>query len=418
MMNAEKADNSLQQASRNAEKIDQRKTVVLLFMVTLYPLVAVPGSMTGFTLPKYVALALAAAAALALLISGHSIELGRRPFIPLGLFFIFALISTVLAPDPFTAWFGEYRCTGFCTYLFCAILFSLAADCGEPEQALKILKWMGATAALVSFIGVLQYLGFNFISHYYHDRLHPYATIGNRNFVGTYTVFILPAAVFFYLRSRKAFWLGCAALIYAGLLVTLTRGAWIALPLPLLVLLYDFYREPENRKAVWIVCIILLLTTGLLAPAHDWLLIRRAFSIPDQVVQALELADSAGAGRLYIWKEALKLIPANWAFGIGPEHLAIPCSPGVVADKTHNIYLEIAVTMGLFALFSYLWFLSCFLRSWKDRNGLLFFTMILAYLLQGFFNIDVVGVMPLFWITLGLSLAQGSSSPKLSSPLG
>ena len=48
-----------------------------------------------------------------------------------------------------------------------------------------------------------------------------------------------------------------------------------------------------------------------------------------------------------------------------------------------------------------------FLRSWKDETGLLFFIMILIYLIQGFANIDVVAVMPLFWITLGLSRAHG-----------
>ena len=34
------------------------------------------------------------------------------------------------------------------------------------------------------------------------------------------------------------------------------------------------------------------------------------------------------------------------------------------------------------------------------------FTMILTYLIQGFFNIDVIMVLPLFWIILGLSQAN------------
>lgn len=269
---------------------------------------------------------------------------------------------------------------------------------------------MIATAALVSYIALLQYLGLNFIPHYFHRGLHPYATIGNRNFVGTYTVFILPAAIFFYLRSRKTFWLGCTALIYAGLLVSLTRGAWLALPLPFLILLLHFYKEPANRKYAGVLCLILLLATCLLAPLHDWLLLKRALSIDKEVTQAVHLADDAGAGRLYIWKEALKLIPENWAFGVGPDHLAIEISPGRYADKAHNIYIEIAVTMGLFAFFSYLAFLSFFLRPWKNETGFLFFLMILTYLIQGFFNIDVVAVMPLFWITLGLSLANSKAT--------
>lgn len=410
-MNTENKDPVLCTAS----KINKGKFLVLLLMVTVYPIVMFPGDITGFTLPKYVALALAAAAALFLIIYSRSINLKRRSFIPLGFFLIFVLISTIMAPEPLNAWFGVYRYTGFCTYLFCTILFFLATDCDEPE---KTLKWMAATAALVSLIAVLQYLGLNFIPHYFHKSIHPYSTIGNRNFVGTYTVFILPAAIFFYLCERKTFWLGCVALVYAGLLVTLTRGVWLALPLPLLILLYSSFRKPENRKNVCIICITLLLTTGLLAPIHDWLLVKRAFSIPDQIVQTIELIDTAGAGRIYIWKEALKLIPENWAFGIGPDHLAIPLPSGIIADKAHNIYLEIAVTMGIFALISYLCFLTFFLRPAKDETGLLFFSMVLAYLLQGFFNIDVVAVMPLFWITLGLSPAMAGPRATVPWPPG
>ncbi len=400
----------MQRLTHTANKDDRWKLFVLIFMAALYPLVVIPGERTGFTLPKYVALALAAAIVLYQIIHGR-VKVKHPAIIPLGAFLAFALVSTLLASDQLNAWFGMYRFTGFCTYLFCIILFLLAADFPGPE---RIVKWMAASAALVSCIAVLQYLGFNFIPHYIHRGFHAYATMGNRNFMGSYAVFILPAAIFFYLRSRKGFWLCCAALIYAGLLVTLTRGAWAALPVPLFILLFHFYKERKRRKAVWIICITLLLVTCLLAPFHDWKLIKRTSSIKDQVSMALKMDDGAGAGRFYIWKEAIKMIPAHWAFGVGPDNLDIPLRPTLFADKVHNIYIEIAVTMGLFAFISYLLFLSFFLRPWKNERGFLFFLMILTYLIQGFFNIDVVAVMPLFWITLGLSLS--SSRARAGGP--
>ncbi len=388
---------------------ERSRIMVLLFMAALYPLVVIPGAVTGFTLPKYIALALAAGIALILLLRGRPPALENRLLIPLGLFLLFALVATILAPDPYLAWFGLYRYTGFCTYLFCSILFLLAAGCRDPNQIRRILQWMSAAAALVSFIAILQYLGINFIPHYFHDIRHPYATIGNRNFLGTYTVFILPAAIYFYLRSRRTAWLLCTALIYAGLFVSATRGAWLALPVPLLFLFVRLGREPAGRRHILIVCLTLLLTTALLAPTYDWQLLNRAATIPEQLGQAVALLDSAGSNRLYIWKETLRLIPANPAFGVGPDHLDIPLGPGYYADKAHNIYLEIAVTMGLFALVAYLWFLATFFWRPRRRRGgpVLLPIMILTYLCQGFFNIDVVGVMPLFWITLGLLAAAG-----------
>ncbi len=379
------------------------KAAVLIFMVSLYPLIVIPGERTGFILTKYIALALAAAAALFQIISGR-VKVGRHPaLIPLAAFAAFALISTILAPHPITAWFGLYRHTGFVTYLFCMALFLLAADFNKPEE---IIPWMVVTAALVSFIALLQYFGLNFIPHHTHKGLHAYATIGNRNFVGSYSVFILPAAILLYLRRRKVFWLSASALIYGGLLATLTRGAWIALPLPALIILFYFLRKPGSGKYICIVCITLLLVTCLLAPLHDWMLIKRAFSIKGEVSLALEGDDAAGATRLHLWKEALKLIPDHWAFGVGPDSLFIPLGPNSYADKVHNIYIEIAVTMGLFAFVAYMVFLSFFLRRWKNEMGFLLFLMVITYLIQGFFNIDVIAVMPLFWITLGLSLAN------------
>lgn len=410
-------DFKLQQVAA-ADASRRWQLLILLFMVSLFPFITVPVLKTGFTLPKYIALALVAIPSVVQLISGK-VKVEHPSLIPLVSFALFALVSTILAAKPITAWFGVYRYTGFCTYLFCMLLFLLAADFAYPTI---IIKWMVAAATLLSCIALLQYLGLKFIPHHSHAALHAYATIGNRNFVGTYTVFILPAAIYFYLRHHKAIWLVSVTLIYAGLLATLTRGAWLALPVPLAIILYHFFKKPPKRKFIYIVCIVLLLTTSVLAPAHDWLLVKRALSIPDQAILALGLFDEAGSGRVFIWKETIKLIRTNWTFGIGPDNLNIPTGPGRYADKAHNIYLEIAVSMGLFAFFSYILFLSLVLRFQRRKHGPLFFTMILAYLLQGFFNIDVVGVMPLFWIVLGLSLAgttQMHSSPiPCSSPKG
>jgi len=127
------------------------------------------------------------------------------------------------------------------------------------------------------------------------------------------------------------------------------------------------------------------------------------------VVSASHLEGQAGSNRLLIWTETLKLIPQNWAFGVGPDHLfyaGIVINDNTAVDKAHNIFLEIAVTMGLFALFAYMAFLFFFLRPGKTDHEFMYFIMIATYLIQGLFNIEVVTVMPLFWIVLGLSLGN------------
>jgi riboflavin transporter FmnP len=77
-----------------------------------------------------------------------------------------------------------------------------------------------------------------------------------------------------------------------------------------------------------------------------------------------------------------------------------------LADKAHDIYLEMGLTMGIFTLLSYLVFLGFILRKWKTEIGFVLFTMIAVYLIQGVSNIDIVVIMPLFWIVLGLALSE------------
>jgi riboflavin transporter FmnP len=112
---------------------------------------------------------------------------------------------------------------------------------------------------------------------------------------------------------------------------------------------------------------------------------------------------------MYIWRGAFHLFLLYWPFGIGPDHLiyARLITPAhELADKAHDIYLEMGLTMGIFTLLSYLAFLGIILRKWKTEIGFVLFTMIAVYLIQGVTGIDIVVLMPLFWIVLGLALSE------------
>ncbi|MCS5694821.1 O-antigen ligase family protein [Desulfofundulus thermocisternus] len=129
-----------------------------------------------------------------------------------------------------------------------------------------------------------------------------------------------------------------------------------------------------------------LIVTLALLPAQDGLLLARMLSVPVEAGRALQFEDAAGSHRLLIWKKLLRLIPHFWAFGVGPDHLiygqlALP--DGSIVDKAHNIFLEIAVTMGVFALASYLAFLCFILRPPRSEAGFAPFVMVLVYRCRG-----------------------------------
>lgn len=400
--------------------------LILWFMVAVYPLVIVPhpfyivfpaGTAPPSYIcgPRYVILGIVSIIALIILIKDRA-EINYPAFVPLMFFIIFLLISSFLAPIPMTAWIGSpFRFTGASTYFFCIILFILAQT---TEKAERLLRPLVITGTIVSFLALLQYFGIDLIPPGigYSEPKTGCGTLGNPDFLGTYTVFILPAAIFLFLRSKRPFWLLCAGMVYTGLLVSLCRGAWLAGVIGFLVLAISARKRQEDRKLFLLLTLVFLMITIALLPVRDWHLLKRICSLSEEVASGARMEYEAGSYRLYIWKNCLKLIRIFWAFGIGPDHLIyakLMLPNNTVADKAHNIYLEIAVTMGIFALISYLAFLSFFLRKWKSETGFVLFVMILVYLIQGFFNIDVVMIMPLFWIILGISL---SLNRKAHSP--
>jgi len=395
---------------------------ILWFMVTVYPLLVIPHpfyiSFPGGTVapgyfyaPRYVALGLVALAALMLLLK-RRVVLDHPAFIPLGLFVIFSMISGFLAPIPMTAWIGSpFRFTGLSTWYFCIILFILAYHTARAED---LLKWLSITGAVVSALALLQYFGINLVPHEpAREGLIAYGTLGHPNFLGTYTVFLLPVPVWFYLRSGSAMWLICSNLLYAALLVSLCRGAWLAGLVIAPVVVAHTVRYVAKKRRLLILAAVFALVTLLLLPARHGTLWARALSVTPQIEGALQLQDAAGSGRIFIWKKLVQLIPEFWAFGVGPDHLiygGLMTSKGVVVDKAHNVFLEILVTMGTFTLLAYVAFLAFFLRPPKGGDALPFFAMVTAYAVQGLFNIDVVMNLPLFWITLGLAARAFSSA--------
>lgn len=403
------------------------KKIAIIFMFLVYPLIVVPNSLGYFYFPRYIILALLSIISIPILFR-DKIRINNWVLISLFLFIIFSLISTINSKNPETAWIGLFdyifvpingssnhfaivranRFTGFLTYIFCMVLFLISYKYKGKED---LLKYMLITALIVSIIALLQFYGFNIVPHEaFRNNSSPYGTIGNSNFLGTYLVFILPAAINYYLTLGDKKWIFASAIIYSGILAASTRGVWIAIFIVYIIFLIYVIKNKINKKLFIKLSLAFLLCTLIMFMSNNNILLKRALSIPENVASGIKLEDNSGTGRMKIWKDTIKLLPKYWAFGVGPDNLIYEGikSYGQYVGKAHNIYLEILITMGSFAFTSYIAFLSFFIRpkrAFKDKREFVFFTMIIAYLIQGFFNIDVIMVLPLFWIVLGLYLS-------------
>jgi putative inorganic carbon (hco3(-)) transporter len=393
--------------------------MLLFFILSIYPFIVVPSSLPYFYGPRYLFLSIISLFAL-LVLFNNGIRYIRKADIALAAFMVFLFISTLLSDDVATAWGGNsLRFTGASTYLFCAILFLLASRI-DAENRILLIELMVYAAAVVSVIAIMQNYGVNIVPHEaYRASFHSYGTLGNPNFLGTYTVFILPASVMLFLYQKKRLWLICSALIFGALLVSLTRGSWLAFAGIYMIIIYHVYKNMELRKSLLTMSIVFVATYLLLTVTSNIQLTERASTITVEIANITEHTDTSTFIRFFVWQESLQILQDNWAFGIGADTISIPVPQGYNEDKAYNIFLEIAVTMGIFALISFLFLLYFSLRQKGDWVQTLISFMIIAYLFQAQFNIDVIMNLPLFWIILGLSQAVDAKYIyKISDDLG
>jgi tetratricopeptide (TPR) repeat protein len=119
-------------------------------------------------------------------------------------------------------------------------------------RAMDLIHLALAAGVLASFYGICQYFNFEFI---WPNVLNPYggrsvSTFGNPNFLSSYNVLLLPAAVACFIEARstgRRLIYGTAALaLQAALLCTMTRSSWAGALVAVLILLA---LSPDLRRS-------------------------------------------------------------------------------------------------------------------------------------------------------------------------
>jgi putative inorganic carbon (HCO3(-)) transporter len=133
------------------------------------------------------------------------------------------------------------------------------------------------------------------------------------------------------------------------------------------------------------------------------------------------LDDDFGSARGWIWKRGIVALFNYPILGTGPDTFLYALGEdlynesveryGVFFDKAHNIFLQIAVCMGLPALLGYLVFLGhTFVTAVKkafERPLLLAFgAAALSYAIQSFFCVEVPITTPLVWVCFGIMASE------------
>lgn len=316
--------------------------------------------------------------------------------IPIVLFFLSQLVSTIVSIDPYISIWGYYgRFNGGLLSVSCyIILYYALVTHMNRTNVMTLIKSMIASAILVGMYGALQRMGVD--KHLWvQDVAHRvFSTFGQPNWLAAYLVSLLPVTfalliVLFPLQritKKITFVLLFIAgmLFYCVLLFTGSRSGFTAYwPIAVLFWVVIIAKNTAYRKQTILTALAFAVFFGIANAViktpypqiNQWLSLNRHQTTPPAVpanpgtqpvaYSESVITDSADI-RAIVWQGAIAAWKEKPYFGWGTETFAWtyykfkPISHNMTSEwdflynKAHNEYLNYAATTGSFGLGSYL----------------------------------------------------------------
>lgn len=353
----------------------------------------------------------------------------------IGLLLLFIIFSTIFSINNNIALYGaEKRYEGALT-LFCYLsIFLFSYRIADINKLLFGFRVMAFSSTLIAVYGILQHYLIDFLPRRSTklQEIRSYAFFDNPNFYGTYLVLLtLISATLFLLEKNKkhsTFYFVAICLNFIALIFSGTRSGWLGVIFGAAFLsIFVVW----NKKYLWKKWIVLLLTWGFIfsiiniTESSNYSARFNSIFSDSYKITTGKSTGQEGSYRFFIWETSLPLLKDYYLLGSGPDTFEFVFPQDTeekikffghqIVDKAHNEYLQIAVTLGIPALVTYLFLLFTVLKNAfraatkiEGNNQIILYGLISAiigYLVQAFFNISVVPVAPIFWFILGITMS-------------
>lgn len=287
----------------------------------------------------------------------------------------------------------------------------------------KVLNLVLFSGFLISLVAIYQQLSGNITANWLDLEAYSYisgrisSTFDNPNVFGSYIIMVIPL-VFVNTRDKitplslvSRFICLCA--LVCALVFTWSRGAWLgAIVAVTALLIFTFRKSPKILVALFafIPNVLLFLPRSVTSRFSS------IFSFLDSNV------DSSVSYRFTVWKDSLALFADNMFGGVGvgteafkSAFLSYSSMGAEAAEHSHNLFLEIGIELGIFALVAFFFVLlftcrNCFSVEFSANETsarpicAASFCGILALLVNGLFDYVWYNyrVCLLFWLLLGI----------------
>ena len=338
------------------------------------------------------------------------------------LYMIWTLISSVLSDNKNLAFFGtDYRKDGYISYIAYAGCFGLAF-CMSSKNFKKALLYMFAIIAILTIIiaGIAS-----------HGRLLNLiccfdiktASFYSFNHYGYYLMIATAISAFLFITEENKILKVINALMYTFLLYYLvlndTFGCYLALILTFIIY-FIITIVKKGKKLPISICIAILVLISVFANTGNKNIAKNNIQTLSKDVTNIVTTpstdkkfNSAGTGRMLLWRYGIKFFMERPIFGYGQENLEAKYLENQISqDRPHNLLIQLATTSGLPGLLLYISAICVILwRSLKklDMNNQLHITfmfVVISYLISAMFGNSMYYTSPYFFILLGFLMRE------------
>lgn len=337
----------------------------------------------------------------------------------LGFFLVFMLISSIFSfsrTKSVLVW-GLYL-------IFVGYYFVITNAVKTEKQLYSIIKIFVLAGFFVSIYGIAQYIfGWNTSNAWIDEEMfenatmRAYSTMENPNVLGEYLLLLIPLSAFLMLKSsfkslEKWFWTATLLTGTLCMIFTQSRGCWIGLFVSLVVFV-TFY----NGK-LWGLLPLIFLALPFVLPQ----------TMIDRFLSVGNLEDSSTSYRVFIWLGTLSMLYDFWLGGIGMGEGAFRTVypfysySAIIAPHSHNLYLQLLVEGGIFALLIFLITIITYIKktsmvfsengkkSFKGLFSLICVSAVLGFLVQSMFDYTFYNyrMMSMFFMLIAFSDSAGN----------
>lgn len=330
------------------------------------------------------------------------------------------------------------------------------------QQVRKILVYISIIISIVALVGILEFItgirfyewlrpmlpgGDHMRSNIHEvglqlrqpslvrgDILRIVSTTISFQEVGTFMAMTIPLLLYFlaYSRTRRQtiLWLVMIALTTGALFLSVTRGAFLAAVIAILII--TLFSKRSLLRSSFLFMIAIVLVTLMIFPN---------LFVAAQSVIAPGIEEGTIQGRLHNWPAAITMLTGNELFGIGPGQvvariLAVGNAASGSLGVTDNYYVKMTVELGALGLGAILivWGVIISVLGGKRRlkgdlgdevrdMRIAILASLVAFMIMCF-TYDALAFMAVskfFWLLLGLGIAltrlEGSMQNKYDLPI-